>query len=113
MSLFSQNAASSKGVLPICASSWSTAGFLLAEGVGLDLVDGRDDLGEQGDVNEALGVEVGHADGAQLAGGQGVLQRAVGLDVARLVAVIGLVDLDPRLWGVDDHHVQVVEPRHS
>ena len=76
------------------------------------LVDRRLHLAMVQDVLQIALQEVGHADGAQLAGGQGVLQRAVGLDVTRLVAVIGLVDLDPRLWGVDDHHVQVVESRH-
>ena len=39
-------------------------GVLLSEGVRLDLVHRRWDLGQGGDVDEALGVEVRDADGA-------------------------------------------------
>ena len=54
-------------------------------------------------------LEVGNADGTQLAFFIGIFQRTPCGTVALHITVIALVDLDPRLRTVDDHHVQIIQ----
>lgn len=79
--------------------------------MGQYLIDGRLDFAVLEDVPQVVHHKVRDADGAQLAGLQRVLKCAVGFHVALIVAVVALVDLDPRLRGVDDHHVQIIQAR--